>query len=95
MWSGQGDFSPLPAAPGWHFGGAVALAPGTQGLSPLYRVLRYTLCLWGSKDPCCCHVSEGEFHRRKASVFLGFYPLFWGTGAQASTSGSGRVPATL
>ena len=40
MWSGQGDFSPLPVVPGWHFWGSVALAPGTQVLSPLYPVLR-------------------------------------------------------
>ena len=90
--SGRGGFSPLPAAPGWHFGEAVALAPGTKGLSPLCFVLCHTLCLWGSQHPCCCHISEGEFHDGRLLASLLSYPLPWGTGAQASTSSS--APAT-
>ena len=46
-----GALSPLPAAPGWRFGEAVALARGTEGLSPLCLVLCRALCLRGSEQP--------------------------------------------
>lgn len=92
--SARGGLSPLPAAPGWRLGEAVALAPGTEGLSPLCLVLCCALCLWGSEHPCCCHISKGEFHEGWPPASLPSYPLPWGTGAQASTSGLGRVPAT-
>ena len=69
--SGRGGFSPLPAATGWRFGEAVALAPGTKGLSPMCFVLCCTLCLWGSQHPCCCHISE-RVPQRKAAGVLAF-----------------------
>ena len=52
------------------FWGAMALTVGAQGLSPLCHVPRHALCLWVSEYPCCCHISEGEFHGRKAASFL-------------------------
>ena len=49
--SARGALSPPPAAAGWRFGEAVALAPGTEGLSPLCLVLCRALCLRGSEHP--------------------------------------------
>ena len=43
--SGQGGFSPLPAAPGWRLGEAVALAPGTEGLATVSCALLHPLPL--------------------------------------------------
>ena len=52
------------------FWGAMALTAGTRGLLPLCHVPHHALCLCGSEHPCCCRISEGEFHGRKAVSFL-------------------------
>lgn len=56
--SGRGGFSPLPAAPGWRLGEAVALTPGTEGLATVSCALLRPLPLGQPASPVFATFSE-------------------------------------